>query len=109
MVTSHGDRNEYDSVTATKDGLEIGYCGEMPWGDLDEARAIAAKKSRLAVFDEQMAAAQKAGAELAGLCTVREVVSLMFEKQTDVMEMFFRHEGKEWNVEIRILRAKDES
>ncbi len=108
MVTAHGERNEYDSVTATKDGLEIGYCGEIPWCELDEARAIAAKKSCLAVFDEQLAEAQKAGAELTGLCTVRDAVAFMFEKKSDVMEMYYRHGGKEWNVELRILRAVDE-
>lgn len=42
MVTSHGERNEYDSITATASGLEIGYCGEISWSELDKARALVA-------------------------------------------------------------------
>jgi len=109
MVTSNGDRNEYDSVTATKDGLEIGYCGEIPWEELDEARAIAAKKSCLAVVDEQLEAAQKAWSDLTGLCTVRDAVAFMFEKKTDALEMYFLHEGKKWHVGIRILQVEDDT
>lgn len=108
MVTACGERNQYDDVTATKDGLEIGYCGEIPWTELDEARAIATKKSVLAIFDEQLAAAENAGAETTGLCTVRDAVALMFENKSDVMEMYYRQGGKEWNIELRILRAVDE-
>ena len=44
-----------------------------------------------------------------GLCTVRDAVSFMFENKTDVMEMYFRHEGREWNVEICILRAEEDA
>ena len=40
-----------------------------------------------------------------GLCTVRDTVAFMFKEKADVMEMCFWHEGKEWNVELRILTA----
>jgi hypothetical protein len=33
----------------------------------------------------------------------------MFESKSDVCEMYFRHGGKEWNVELRILRAEDDA
>lgn len=86
LVTSCGEHNSYDDITATKDGLEIGYFGDIPWAELDEARAIATKQSLLAVLNEQLAAAIKAGAELGaeltGLCTVRDAVALMFEQKS---------------------------
>ena len=39
MVTTHGERNQYETISATKEGLEIGYCGTIPWNEIDEARA----------------------------------------------------------------------
>jgi len=40
MVTVCGERNEYETISATKEGLEIGYCGTIPWSEIGEARAL---------------------------------------------------------------------
>ena len=47
--------------------------------------------------------------DMTGPCTVRDAAAFMFAKKSDVMEMYFRHEGKEWNVELRILRVEDQA
>ena len=46
--------------------------------------------------------------DMTGLCTVRDAAAIMLKVKTAVCEMYFHHEGKKWNVEIRILRAEDE-
>ena len=50
---------------------------------------------------------RKESEDATGLGTVRDTVSFMFEKKTDWMEMYFQHEGKKWNIEIRITRIED--
>lgn len=44
MVTVVEERNQHDTVTATKEGLEIGYCGVIPWNEIDEARTVLKKQ-----------------------------------------------------------------
>lgn len=36
--------NHYEDITATKDGLEIGFGETIPWAELDEARDFATGK-----------------------------------------------------------------
>lgn len=74
---------------------------------LTEGAAYGAEMVERRKLPDRRHPAQKSD-DMTGLCTVRDAAALMFEKKSDVLEMCFLHEGKKWNVEIRILRAEDE-
>ncbi len=46
------------------------------------------------------------GKDTTGLCTIREAAQYMFDSKANKCEMYYVHEGKEWNIELRILRAE---
>lgn len=50
-------------------------------------------------------AAIDSGQDTTGLCTVRGAVASMLEANVELMEMFFQHQGKGINVEIKITRV----
>lgn len=88
---------DYENATAADRISAV----SMAIRNLEALRAIETKKSRPAIFDEQLAEAEKSGVELTGLCTIRDVVYDMFNYNTDKMEMFFQHQGKRWSVQIK--------
>lgn len=42
-----------------------------------------------------------------GAMSVRDAVAHIMKRKADVLEMFYQHEGKRINVELRILKAED--
>lgn len=48
-----------------------------------------------------------AAADRTGLCTVREFAQYAHEAGETTSEMSFQHEGRQWNVELRITRVVD--
>lgn len=96
-----------DNITATAEGLDVGDLGTIPWNEIDEARAVATKKDRLDIFNEQYEAAVRSGAELAGLCTVRDAISFMFDKKCDINQLYYQRDGKEWTIELRIVGVNE--
>lgn len=106
-VTDGGYQNRREDIVATVDGIKIGEWGTIPWSEIDEARAVATKKSRLDIFNEQYEAAVRLGAELTGLCTVRDAISFMFDKKYDINQLYYQHDGKDWTVELRVVGVNE--
>ena len=47
------------------------------------------------------------GKDTSGLCTVREFAQYVHEAGAAESELYFDHEGRRWNVELRITRVVD--
>ena len=47
------------------------------------------------------------GKDTSGLCTVREFAQHVHEAGAAESELYFEHEGRRWNVELRITRVVD--
>lgn len=54
-------------------------------------------------------AALDAGEDATGLGTVRDMVQCMFEGRSDTCELFYIHQGRRFNVELKIKDCSDEN
>lgn len=95
MVTAHGERNQYDSVTATKDGLEIGYCGTIPWDEIDSARHAVAHANNHEHGD------------LAAFCSVRYCTERLRIGGAKASTFDFVHNGWRYAVRVEVTQAME--